>query len=135
MGHYAASDRRRVARQHRHGRGDLHFATEPEIHGDESRTGRHHDRATIPELLGARAGLLVGCACFTAARAAALLQVLADVTSTEMISSKAIYVDDGGRHSNSEQTRRFPDPLTRSNRPCILTMLLTTRKRDTARTR
>jgi nucleoside-diphosphate-sugar epimerase len=86
------------------------------------RTGR--DPAHMPASLaaaGARfhaaapAGtpdLLVDCACFTAADAERLLLPLArDAGSTVMISSKAVYVDAEGRHSNTDEPPRFDGPV------------------------
>ncbi|HET9077913.1 MAG TPA: NAD-dependent epimerase/dehydratase family protein [Acidimicrobiales bacterium] len=71
-----------------------------------------HDPATLPAVLGGGADLVVDCACYSAAHAAALLPCLGDVTSTVMISSKAVYVDDQGRHSNSEAPPEFDAPIT-----------------------
>lgn len=71
-----------------------------------------HDPATLPLVLGDGADLVVDCACFTAAHARALVPLLGDVTSTVMLSSKAVYVDGEGRHSNSDAPPRFDGPIT-----------------------
>jgi nucleoside-diphosphate-sugar epimerase len=60
------------------------------------------------------ADLLVDCACYTAADALALLPYLAEVGSTVMISSKAVYVDEAGRHVNSVDPPRFRGPIGES---------------------
>lgn len=72
------------------------------------------DPSTLPALLGAGADLVVDCACYTAAHAADLLAFLDNVTSTVMISTKAVYVDGNGRHSNSEDPPRFESPIAES---------------------
>jgi nucleoside-diphosphate-sugar epimerase len=46
--------------------------------------------------------LLVDCLCYTAADAAQLLELAIHSGSTVMVSSKAVYVDGDGNHSNSE---------------------------------
>ncbi|MHB1987310.1 MAG: NAD-dependent epimerase/dehydratase family protein [Acidimicrobiales bacterium] len=71
-----------------------------------------HDPQTLPVVLAGGADLVVDCACYTAAHAADLLPFLGDVTSTVMISSKAVYVDEHGRHSNSEDPPQFEAPIT-----------------------
>ena len=60
---------------------------------------------------GAGADLLVDCVCFTAAHAHALLPLARHATSTVVISSKAVYVDDRGNHSNSDEPPRFHGPI------------------------
>ena len=56
--------------------------------------------------------LVVDCVCFTAAQARLVLPLLRDVGSAVMISSKAVYVDDAGRHVNSASPPHFPGPVT-----------------------
>lgn len=70
-----------------------------------------HDPATLPAVLGAGADLLVDCACYSAAHARELLPLLGDVSSTVMISSKAVYLDAKGRHSNSNEPPSFGRPI------------------------
>ena len=74
--------------------------------------GDRHDPATLPAVLAAGADLVVDCACYTAAHARSLLTYLGGVTSTVMISSKAVYVDADGRHSNSAVSPHFDAPIT-----------------------
>ena len=77
-------------------------------------TGR--DPARFPPALaaavGAGADLLVDCACFTAAEAALLVPFAHAATSTVLVSSKAVHVDDAGRHANSDEPPRFAGPVT-----------------------
>jgi len=70
------------------------------------------DEGELRAALGDGADLLVDCICFTAADARVLLPLLDDVGSTVMISSKAVYVDDAGRHSNSDASPSFGGPVT-----------------------
>ncbi len=70
-----------------------------------------HDPQTLPVVLAGGADLVVDCACYTAAHATDLLPFLGDVTSSVMISSKAVYVDEHGRHSNSEDPPQFEAPI------------------------
>ncbi len=72
------------------------------------------DRSSAAELaaaLGDGADLLVDCICFTAADAELLLPLARHAASTVMISSKAVYVDDAGRHSNSDESPHFAGPV------------------------
>jgi nucleoside-diphosphate-sugar epimerase len=55
--------------------------------------------------------LLVDCICFTAADATRLLPLAHNAGSTVMISSKAVYVDSSGHHSNSKTAPRFEGPI------------------------
>jgi len=64
--------------------------------------------------MGNGADLLVDCICYTAADATSLLPLARDATSTVMISSKAVYVDDAGNHSNSFVAPRFDGPILES---------------------
>ena len=65
-----------------------------------------------PERLATASGdgadLLVDCVCFTPADAERLLPLVRDAGSTVMISSKAVYVDAAGNHSNSPTPPAFP---------------------------
>jgi nucleoside-diphosphate-sugar epimerase len=64
------------------------------------------------------ADLLVDCVCFTAEDAAGLLPLARDTASTVLISSKAVYVDTAGRHSNSPVKPDFGGPV-REDRPTV----------------
>jgi nucleoside-diphosphate-sugar epimerase len=69
------------------------------------------DGARVQALLSAGTDLLVDCLCFTATDARRLLPALGDVRSTVMLSSKAVYVDQDGRHANSDIPPRFAGPI------------------------
>jgi nucleoside-diphosphate-sugar epimerase len=62
--------------------------------------------------------LLVDCVCFTAEDAASLLPLARRARSTVMISSKAVYVDDEGRHANSAVPPHFGGPI-RETQPTL----------------
>ena len=70
------------------------------------------DTAALATLIGTGADLLVDGVCFTAGDARLLIEQLGDVTSTVMLSSKAVYVDAAGNHVNSGVAPRFEAPIT-----------------------
>ena len=69
------------------------------------------DSAQLSSALGGGAQLLVDCICYTADDAARLLPLARDVDSTVMISSKAVYVDTAGHHSNTSISPHFDGPV------------------------
>jgi nucleoside-diphosphate-sugar epimerase len=72
------------------------------------------DRGDAPGLaaaMGGGADLLVDVICYTAEDARLLLPLAADAASTVMISSKAVYVDAAGNHSNSDEPPRYDGPI------------------------
>ena len=71
-----------------------------------------HDAGQLRAALGDGADLLVDCIAYTAADARLLVPLLDDVGSTVMVSSKAVYVDDAGRHSNSDDSPSFAGPVS-----------------------
>ncbi len=73
---------------------------------------RSADTASIARLVGDDCALLVDCTCFTARDAVSLVSVAARAGSTVMLSSKAVYVDDEGRHVNSLAPPRFEGPIS-----------------------
>jgi nucleoside-diphosphate-sugar epimerase len=70
------------------------------------------DQNALSAAVGRGADLIVDCVCFTAADARQLLPFAGHAGSTVMISSKAVYVDDAGRHSNTDEPPRFAGPIT-----------------------
>lgn len=58
--------------------------------------------------------LLVDCLCFGAADAQALIPLARRCASTVMISAKAVYADDAGRHANSAEPPDFGGPISES---------------------
>lgn len=73
------------------------------------------DAAELAAAVGDGADLVVDAACFTAAHASLVVPHLPAVGSAVMISSKAVYVDDSGNHSNSDTAPRFDAPITESH--------------------
>ncbi len=73
------------------------------------------DRGRSQDLLAAMgqgATLLLDVICYTADDARLLLPIAERADSTVMISSKAVYVDRLGHHSNSDQAPDFEGPIT-----------------------
>ncbi len=73
------------------------------------------DRGRAQDLrvaMGNGAALLLDVICYTAEDARLLLPVAQLAESTVMISSKAVYVDRFGNHSNSDQAPDFEGPIT-----------------------
>jgi nucleoside-diphosphate-sugar epimerase len=73
------------------------------------------DRADPDELgavLGRGADVVVDCLCYTAEQADQLLRYASDFSTAVVLSSKAVYRDDRGRHSNSPEPPRFDGPVT-----------------------
>lgn len=70
------------------------------------------DPAGLAAAVGDGADLLVDCVCYTARHARGLVDVLPGVGSTVMISSKAVYVDDHGNHSNTPTPPDFGGPVS-----------------------
>jgi nucleoside-diphosphate-sugar epimerase len=70
------------------------------------------DADQVSSVIGGGADLLVDSLCYTASDATMLLPFLGDVASTVMVSSKAVYVDELGNHSNSPVAPHFAVPIT-----------------------
>ncbi|MBF6169955.1 NAD-dependent epimerase/dehydratase family protein [Nocardia blacklockiae] len=70
-----------------------------------------HDPVQLAGVCGGGVDLLVDCLCFTAEHARQLVPFARESTSTVMISSKAVYVDEDGRHVNSDVAPRFSRPI------------------------
>jgi nucleoside-diphosphate-sugar epimerase len=69
------------------------------------------DAAALRTAMGGGVDLLVDCICYTAAEATLLLPLMRDAGSTVMISSKAVYVDAAGNHTNSDVAPHFDGPI------------------------
>jgi nucleoside-diphosphate-sugar epimerase len=76
------------------------------------------DSEPLRVAFGDGADLLVDCVCFTADDARRLLPLARNATSAVMISSKAVYVDAAGNHSNSEAAPRFESSI-RETQPTL----------------
>ncbi|MCQ4079971.1 NAD(P)H-binding protein [Streptomyces sp. RB6PN25] len=77
-----------------------------------------HDPAQLLAALGEGTDLLVDCICYTAADARLLLPLTRAAASTVMISSKAVYADAAGNHSNSPVAPVFDGPV-REDQPTV----------------
>lgn len=93
------------------GRDPTHMPAEIAAAGGTFVTADRHDPEQMVVAMGDGADLLVDCICYTAAAATDLLPLVRNAGSTVMISSKAVYVDGSGRHSNSEEAPRFAEPI------------------------
>ncbi len=71
----------------------------------------YHNADELAAVYGSGADLLVDCICFTAADATRILPLARHAISTVMISSKAVYADAAGNHSNSENPPHFEGPI------------------------
>jgi nucleoside-diphosphate-sugar epimerase len=74
-------------------------------------TAERGDADRVREAFGDGPELLVDCVCYTGADAKSLVPLTLEAQSTVMISSKAVYVDDAGSHSNSARPPRFDGPI------------------------
>jgi nucleoside-diphosphate-sugar epimerase len=75
-----------------------------------------HDPAQLDRVLGAGADVVVDCVCYTAEHARQLLTHHGSFGSAVVLSSKAVYVDDHGRHANSDDAPRFDGPVSEGRR-------------------
>jgi len=76
--------------------------------------GDRSDPGHLAAALGRGADLLVDNVCYTAEQARLLARLLGQVGSTVMLSSKAVYVDGNGNHSNSDVRPDFGGPISES---------------------
>lgn len=74
------------------------------------------DAVALGAALGDGADLLVDCVCFAAADARLLLPLAANAASTVLVSSKAVYVDEHGNHSNSATPPDYGGPIRETQR-------------------
>ena len=93
------------------GRDPAHMPAEIAAAGGKFVVADRDNSEQLLVALGDGADLLVDCICYTAAAATQLLPLVRNAGSTVMISSKAVYVDAFGRHSNSESAPRFDGPI------------------------
>jgi nucleoside-diphosphate-sugar epimerase len=100
------------------GRDAAHMPAALASRGAAFAVSNRDSRRDVQALLGTGTDLLVDCACFTREQARLLVPYLGDVTCTVMISSKAVYVDEQGRHSNSIDEPDFGAPI-RETQPTV----------------
>jgi nucleoside-diphosphate-sugar epimerase len=74
------------------------------------------DADALRHAYGAGADLLVDCIAYTGAQAELVVPLALDAASTVQISSKAVYVDEEGRHSNSPRKPVFTRPVPETQR-------------------
>jgi nucleoside-diphosphate-sugar epimerase len=72
------------------------------------------DSKQLSSAFGNGVDLLVDCVCFTSLDAEQLVPFAKSAASTVMISSKAVYVDSLGHHSNSDVAPDFGGPIRES---------------------
>jgi nucleoside-diphosphate-sugar epimerase len=94
------------------GRDRTHLPSDVAAGGARFVPADRDDAVAMAAAAGDGADLLVDCICFTPAQARLLLPLAREATSTVMISSKAVYVDEAGRHANSDAPPRFTGPVT-----------------------
>lgn len=100
------------------GRDPAHLPRELAAAGVRFRPAERSDAEALHAVLGPGADLLVDCVCFTAADARLLLPLASQATSTALISSKAVYVDEAGNHSNSDTEPDYGGPVA-ENQPTL----------------
>ncbi len=93
------------------GRDPAHLPAEIAAAGGQFIAATREDPDQLLAALGDGADLLVDCICYTAADATRLLPLAREAGSTVLISSKAVYVDSAGRHSNSATGPHFGGPI------------------------
>jgi nucleoside-diphosphate-sugar epimerase len=93
------------------GRDPAHMPGEVAAGGGRFVAADRGDSEQLLAALGSGADLLVDCICYTAADATLLVPFVGQVGSTVMISSKAVYVDAAGNHSNSDTPPDFGGPI------------------------
>lgn len=82
-----------------------------EVEGAQFIRSDRNDPDDLRAAIGAGADLLVDNVCYTAEHARLVLRFLDRVGSTVMLSSKAVYVDAAGNHSNSDVRPEFGGPI------------------------
>ncbi|MGH7882966.1 MAG: NAD-dependent epimerase/dehydratase family protein, partial [Candidatus Dormibacteraceae bacterium] len=96
------------------GRDRLHMPEDVAAAGGRFIAAHRNDANRLRTAFRAGADLLVDCLCFTAEDARRLLPLVGDAGSTVMISSKAVYVDAIGNHSNSTTAPNFESAVRES---------------------
>jgi nucleoside-diphosphate-sugar epimerase len=94
------------------GRDPARFPAELRASGVGFVRSDRNDPAELGTVLGRGADVVVDCLCYTADQAGQLLRCADDFDSAVVLSSKAVYRDDLGRHSNSVEPPRFDGPVT-----------------------
>ncbi len=100
------------------GRDPAHFPATVAAAGGRFVRALRDEQAELRAAFGTGADLLVDCICFTAAQARLLVPLAREAGSTALISSKAVYVDAAGNHSNSNTPPRYDGPI-RETQPTL----------------
>lgn len=100
------------------GRNPAHLPADIAAAGGRFVAADRNDSDQLLAALGDGADLLVDCICYTAADATRLLPLMREARSTVMISSKAVYADGAGKHSNSATAPHFEGPI-RETQPTV----------------
>src|SRR4051794_17269336 len=93
------------------GRAEERFPQDLRAAGVEFARSDRYDPADLAELLSSGADVVVDCLAYTADHARMLLSHRGSIGSLVLLSSKAVYVDDRGRHSNSAHPPVFDVPV------------------------
>ncbi len=93
------------------GRDPANMPSELEAAGARFIPGDRDDPAHLAAAIGDGVDLLVDNVCYTAEHARLLLPLLDGAGSTVMLSSKAVYVDSAGHHTNSDVGPHFDGPI------------------------
>jgi nucleoside-diphosphate-sugar epimerase len=93
------------------GHSALKFSSDVIDRGGQYLLSDRNDPQQLRHALGSGADLVVDCLCYGARDAEQLIPLINDVRSTVMISSKAVYADESGHHSNSLVPAHFPVPI------------------------
>ncbi|MFP3670339.1 hypothetical protein SB717_35215, partial [Priestia sp. SIMBA_032] len=73
------------------------------------------DTRALSRLVGAGSDLLVDLVAYTGSHVVDALPFYRDSGSIVVASSRAVYVDEGGRHINGDEPPRFPVPILETN--------------------
>jgi nucleoside-diphosphate-sugar epimerase len=94
------------------GRDAAHMPADLVENGARFVASDRRDGRQLRAAIGDGANLVVDCVCYTAEQAELLVPLLSDIESTIMLSSKAVYVDYLGNHTNSDVAPDFGGPIT-----------------------
>jgi nucleoside-diphosphate-sugar epimerase len=96
------------------GRDPRKFASDVTDQGGRYVLSDRRDTNQLRDVVAPGADLLVDCLCYTPHDAEQLVPFAKDAASTVVISSKAVYVDTRGNHSNSNHSPNFGGPIHES---------------------
>jgi nucleoside-diphosphate-sugar epimerase len=94
------------------GRDAAHMPAELANNGARFITSDRTNGGQLRSAIGDGADLVVDCVCYTAEHSGLLVPLLGDIGSVVMISSKGVYADYLGNHSNSDVAPNYGGPIT-----------------------